>query len=124
MNQAIFSEAARRDRQEITAHTVEHFGIQQARHLRERFEDVLSTLAESPLVGHVNPELDPPSDHSAETQRQVQPSKGPSSVPSRARRGSASYPGRGTVSVAELERCDAAEPRRACHMSVQGIGRG
>ena len=60
MNQIVFSEAARRDRQEITAYTVEHFGLRQARRLRERFEAVLRALAESPLIGHANPELDPP----------------------------------------------------------------
>ncbi len=60
MNQVVFSEAARRDRQEITAYTVEHFGIEQARRLRQLFEDVRSTLAESPLIGRANPELDPP----------------------------------------------------------------
>ena len=38
MNQIVFSEAARRDRQEITAYTVEHFGVHQARRLRDAEE--------------------------------------------------------------------------------------
>lgn len=60
MNQIILSEAARRDRREITAYTVEHFGVQQARRLRERFEAALNTLAESPIIGRTNEALDPP----------------------------------------------------------------
>ena len=60
MSRVVLSEAARADRRAITQHTVLHFGIQQARRLRDRFESTLSLLAESPLAGHPNEELDPP----------------------------------------------------------------
>lgn len=60
MSRFVFSDAARADRREITAFTVERFGVEQARRLRIRFEDVLNSLAESPLVGHTKPEIDPP----------------------------------------------------------------
>jgi plasmid stabilization system protein ParE len=60
MRRVVFSEAARVDRREITAYTVERFGIEQARALRGHFESTLSTLAQSPLMGHTNEELDPP----------------------------------------------------------------
>lgn len=59
MSQVVFSEAARNGRREITAYTVERFGIQQARRLREQFQATLSRLAESPLLGRSNKELDP-----------------------------------------------------------------
>ena len=39
---------------------MERFGTQQARRLRDRFQAALNTLAESPLIGHTNEELDPP----------------------------------------------------------------
>jgi plasmid stabilization system protein ParE len=54
------SEAARRDRREITTYTVERFGIQQARRLRARFEAAFNALAESPSIGSTKEELDPP----------------------------------------------------------------
>ena len=60
MNRIILSEAARMDRREITVYTVERFGIEQARRLRDRIEKVLDTLAESLHIGRVNEELDPP----------------------------------------------------------------
>lgn len=60
MSRIVLSEAARRDRQEITSYTVERFSVQQARRLRDRFQTTLSVLAESPLIGHTNEELDPP----------------------------------------------------------------
>jgi toxin ParE1/3/4 len=60
MSRVVLSEAARADRREITAYTVERFGIQQARRLRDRFEATLNRLAESPLIGRTNEELDPP----------------------------------------------------------------
>ena len=60
MSRVVLSEAARLDRREITAYTVERFGVQQARRLRDRFEAALNILAESPLIGHTNEELDPP----------------------------------------------------------------
>ena len=60
MSRIFLSEAARRDRKEITAYTVERFGVEQARRLRERFEAVLNSLAESPSIGRTNEELDPP----------------------------------------------------------------
>ncbi|MFT6082143.1 MAG: plasmid stabilization system protein ParE [Planctomycetota bacterium] len=54
------SVAARTDRREITEHTVERFGIAQARRLRDTFEAALSRLAESPNLGRASAELDPP----------------------------------------------------------------
>jgi plasmid stabilization system protein ParE len=54
------SEAARRDRREITTYAVERFGIQQARRLRARFEAAFNALAESPSIGSTKEELDPP----------------------------------------------------------------
>lgn len=60
MSRVVLSEAARVDRREITAYTVERFGIAQARHLRDRFQTTLNSLAESPLIGRTNEELDPP----------------------------------------------------------------
>ena len=61
MNRIVFSEAAGEDRRAIIRYTVERFGIQQARRLRDRFEAALTALAESPLLGHTNADLDPPS---------------------------------------------------------------
>ena len=60
MSRVVLSEAARLDRREITAYTVERFGIQQARRLRDRFQTTLNTLAESPLMGRAAQDLDPP----------------------------------------------------------------
>lgn len=60
MSRVLLSEAARIDRREITAYTVERFGIQQARRLRDGFRAVLNSLAETPLIGRTNKELDPP----------------------------------------------------------------
>ncbi len=60
MSRVVFSEAARRDRRRITGHTAGRFGIQQARRLRDRFQAVLSTLAETPLIGRTDEDLDPP----------------------------------------------------------------
>ena len=60
MSRVVLSEAARIDRREITAYTVERFGIGMARRLRDRFQAALNSLAESPLSGRTNEELDPP----------------------------------------------------------------
>ena len=60
MARIAFSEAARDDRRTITAHTVERFGVHQARRLRANFERVLNTLADTPTIGRPRPELDPP----------------------------------------------------------------
>ncbi len=60
MSRVVLSAAAKLDRREITAYTVERFGIQQARRLRDRFQATLNALAESPLVGRTHEELDPP----------------------------------------------------------------
>ena len=60
MSRVVLSAAARSDRREITSYTVERFGSAQARRLRDRFESTLDTLAESPLIGQTNEELDPP----------------------------------------------------------------
>ena len=59
MSRVVLSEAARVDRREITAYTVERFGLGQARRLRDRFQATLNSLAESPLLGRTNEELDP-----------------------------------------------------------------
>ena len=59
MSRVVLSEAAKSDRRAITEYTVEHFGIQQARRLRDRFEVILNALAESPFIGRTNEELDP-----------------------------------------------------------------
>ncbi|TDJ69151.1 MAG: type II toxin-antitoxin system RelE/ParE family toxin [Planctomycetota bacterium] len=60
MSRVVFSEAARIDRRSITAYSVERFGIEQARRLRERFQATLNALAEPPLLGRTNEDLDPP----------------------------------------------------------------
>ena len=60
MSRVVLSEAARDDRREITAYTVERFGIGQARRLRDLFQTTLNNLAASPLIGRTNEELDPP----------------------------------------------------------------
>jgi toxin ParE1/3/4 len=60
MARIAFSEAARDDRRTITTHTVERFGVDQARRLRANFERVLNTLADTPTIGRPRPELDPP----------------------------------------------------------------
>ncbi len=60
MSRVVLSEAARIDRREITAYTAKRFGIEQARRLRDRFQAVLSTLAETPLIGRTDEDLDPP----------------------------------------------------------------
>jgi plasmid stabilization system protein ParE len=60
MSRIVFSEAARADRSEITAYTVERFGLGQARRLRDQLEAALNNLAETPLIGFTHAELDPP----------------------------------------------------------------
>lgn len=60
MTRIVFSEAARNDRRAITAYTVEQFGLRQVRRLRANFERVLNTLADTPMIGRLRTELDPP----------------------------------------------------------------
>lgn len=60
MTRLLLSEAARDDRKDITAFTVERFGIGQARRLRDLLQTTLYNLAQSPLIGHTNAEVDPP----------------------------------------------------------------
>ena len=60
MSRIVFSQKARRDRRQITVYTVERFGVEQARRLRDQFEAALNALAEAPLIGRTNVELDPP----------------------------------------------------------------
>ena len=60
MSRLAFSEAAKHDRKAITAYTVQRFGIQQARRLRDRMMATLTILADSPLIGRRMKELDPP----------------------------------------------------------------
>ncbi|MCA8953596.1 MAG: type II toxin-antitoxin system RelE/ParE family toxin [Planctomycetes bacterium] len=59
MSRIVLSEAARIDRREITAYTVDRFGIRQARRLREQFQAALERLPESPTLGKARRELDP-----------------------------------------------------------------
>ncbi len=59
IRQVVLSKAARSDRREITAYTVERFGLLQARRLRDHFQAVLNTLAKSPWIGRTNAALDP-----------------------------------------------------------------
>lgn len=66
MSRVDFSAAARVDRREITAWTVERFGIEQARRFRNRLESALNGLAATPHLGRANEELDP-RDHSFRT---------------------------------------------------------
>jgi len=63
MSRVVLSEAVRRDRREITARTVERFGVQQARRLRDGFGAALTALAESPFLGRAS-EASDPSGHS------------------------------------------------------------
>ena len=44
----------------MTAYTVKHFGVQQARTVRDRFAKTIGILAESPALGRLRPDLDPP----------------------------------------------------------------
>jgi toxin ParE1/3/4 len=60
VSRIVLSAAARVDRREISAYTVERFGLAQARRLRDRLEATLDILAESPRIGRAHPELDPP----------------------------------------------------------------
>lgn len=60
MTRVVFSAAARVDRREITAWTVQRFGIEQARRLRDRLESALHDLGSAPDVGRPDEELDPP----------------------------------------------------------------
>ena len=60
MSRVVLSEAARIARRAITTYSVERFGIEQARRPRERFQATLNALAESPLLGRTNEDLDPP----------------------------------------------------------------
>lgn len=54
-----FSQAAIADQDSITAYTVEHFGIRQARRLRASFERALDALAANPNIGRTRADLDP-----------------------------------------------------------------
>ena len=60
MSRVVLSAAARLDRREITAYTMRRFGIRSARRLRDRFQATLNILAQSPLLGRTNRDLDPP----------------------------------------------------------------
>ncbi len=59
MRGLVLSEAARNDRRQITAYTVLHFGVHQARRLRDQFHAALAALVDSPLLGRTNEDLDP-----------------------------------------------------------------
>lgn len=60
MSRVVFSAAARKDRREIIAHSIEKFGVHQARRLRTRFERIFDALAAAPSIGRLCKELDPP----------------------------------------------------------------
>lgn len=60
MSRVVLSAAAEQDRREITAFTVERFGVEQARRVRSRFKAALELLLEQPLSGRTYRELDPP----------------------------------------------------------------
>jgi toxin ParE1/3/4 len=60
VSRVLLSAAARLDRRQVSAYTVERFGVLQARRLRDRLEATLDLLADTPLVGRTNDELDPP----------------------------------------------------------------
>ena len=60
MSRIEFSAVARLDRRAITAYTVERFGLDGARRLRDRFRKVLALLADSPGMGRRRSDLDPP----------------------------------------------------------------
>lgn len=60
MTRILFSEAAREDRRAITAYSFERFGTRQTRRLRASFERTLAILADSPSIGRLRAELDPP----------------------------------------------------------------
>lgn len=60
MTRIPLSEAAEEDAREIRSYTVERFGLDQARRLGSQFQSTLNALADKPLVGRTNPELDPP----------------------------------------------------------------
>lgn len=60
MNRVVFSKAAVIDRREITAYTVERFGLRQAQRLLDVFQVTVVRLAESRHLGRAKPELDPP----------------------------------------------------------------
>ncbi len=55
----IFSKSARRDRQSITAYTIKHYGTDQTRQMRQKFQTVLTSIADNPNMGKQRPELDP-----------------------------------------------------------------
>lgn len=60
MSRVLFSTAARADRDEISRYTSGHFGIEQARRLRDLLRQAIETLATAPLLGRIAEELDPP----------------------------------------------------------------
>jgi plasmid stabilization system protein ParE len=60
VSRLVLSDAARLDRRAITAYTVEQFGVEYARQLRQRFETTLNAVADSPLLGRTCKTLDPP----------------------------------------------------------------
>jgi toxin ParE1/3/4 len=60
MSKVVFTKVARADRRAITAYTVQRFGIEQARRLKEHFQATIAALAKVPLTGHRREDLDPP----------------------------------------------------------------
>ena len=60
MARIVFSEAAREDRRAVTSHSVETFGVGQARRLRNQFARTPNMLADNPRIGRLRAELDPP----------------------------------------------------------------
>jgi plasmid stabilization system protein ParE len=60
VTRVVLSAAAAEDRRAITAYTVERFGLEQARLLRDRLRAAFEALAETPHIGRLREELDPP----------------------------------------------------------------
>lgn len=60
MKQIRFSRAAFRDQEEIDLYTIENFGLNQARELALSFAQKVDLILETPLIGSLRPELDPP----------------------------------------------------------------
>lgn len=56
----VFSARARADRRQIAAHTLQRFGVAQAKALRTRLERTLKLITDAPSLGAARPDLDPP----------------------------------------------------------------
>lgn len=59
MKGVVFSKAAAADLEEIDEYTLEHFGLEQAIALRQRFEETFLALRRHPLSAPRRPQYDP-----------------------------------------------------------------